>query len=61
MSKLAHSCDETMRRIEWDAMQADGMTDSDCFEAMHAGGVDEITWDESLNRDYAQWIYFNIE
>lgn len=61
MSKLAHSNEPTMHQIEWNAMMQDGMSEDEAFECLDAAGVDEITWSNSLNREYMQWVYFNIK
>ena len=61
MSKLAHSCQETMDEIEQRAHYEDCRSDDEFFEDLDAAGIDEIKWDESLNQDYAQWMYFNLK
>lgn len=37
------------------------VSQDEAFEILEANGVDEITWDEALNRAYTQWVYLNIE
>lgn len=66
MSKLAHSCEETMEEIEQRGLFQRGesgyrMSDAEAFETLHAAGVDEIKWDEALQGEYTQWVYFNIK
>lgn len=61
MSKLAHSNEETMQQIEWNAMMEDGISKDEAFEILHAAGVDEITWNRALDDEYTHWVYVNIK
>jgi len=61
MSKLERSNEITMQQIEWNKMMDDGISQEEVFEILEASGVDEITWNKELNREYRQWIYFNMK
>jgi len=63
MSKLAHSCQETMDEIEQRALFAidSDISEDEAFEILDANGVDEIKWSKRLNNDYMHWIYLNIK
>lgn len=60
MSKLAHSCQETMDEIEQRAL-FDECGDDEAFEILADAGVDVIKWSASLNDEYMRWIYLNIK
>lgn len=63
MSKLAHSCQETMDEIEQRALfdYGNGISEDEAFEILDAAGVDEIKWSNSLNNEYALWMYLNLK
>jgi hypothetical protein len=63
MSRLAHSNDDTMEEIEQRALfdHDSDINEDEAFEILHAAGVDEIKWSDSLNNSYIQWVYFNIK
>lgn len=37
------------------------LSKNEAFEILDAEGVDEIKWDDVLNMQYAQWMYFNLK
>jgi len=37
------------------------LSEDEAFEILSCEGVDEITWSQSLNNDYARWMYFNLK
>ncbi len=47
--------------IEQRAAWQNSRNDNEFFEELNEGGVNEITWSDSLNNDYATWQYLNLK
>ncbi len=37
------------------------MSHAEAFEILNSFNVDRIEWDEKLDGEYGQWIYFNVK
>ncbi len=67
MSKLAHSNQDTMDEIEMRNLFQQTEPDSqrishdEAFEILDAAGIKEIAWSDTLNAEFAQWLYLNIK
>lgn len=51
--------DEAEQRslFEWNSE----LSSDEAYEALESYGIDKISWDEDLNRAYAQWIALSIK
>lgn len=63
MSKLAHSNQDTMDEVAARALFAhdSDLSEDEAFEILEANGIDTITWSDTLDMRYGQWMYLNLK
>ena len=63
MSKLAHSNQTTMDEIEQRSLfhHESELCNDAAFEILATNDINEITWSNSLNAEYALWQYYNLK